>query len=212
MRAAVLRFIGRIEAAGPQSLAFFYYSGHGAALPNRSRRKLHHSSWRLDYNRRAALSGGAFADQRGQKLGELPAKARFVIVDACRSVAFSLGSKGATKGLVPIQTGNNLLIEFATKPGRYALDDGRFARTLAEQIRQPRTTGRDVLFRTQKAVAEATSEEQVPWIEGVLLKDVMFNEGDQIAPYRRFAQSGCAFSGFGSGLRGLPPVDCAAGG
>jgi hypothetical protein len=36
-----------------------------------------------------------------KSLGRVPAKARFVIVDACRNVSFTRGLKDAAKGFVP---------------------------------------------------------------------------------------------------------------
>jgi hypothetical protein len=182
MRGAISRFIARIEAAGPQSLAFFYYSGHGAAYQTeRGENYIIPVGATITTSAQLPVEALSLGDVI-RSLEGVPAKARFVIVDACRAVAFSLGSKGTQKGLVPVQTGNNLLIEFATRPGHYALDDGLFARTLAEQIRQPRLTGWEVLRRTQQAVAEVTREEQVPYFEGVLLRDVIFNRQDGIPP------------------------------
>jgi hypothetical protein len=57
----------------------------------------------------------------------VPAKARFVVVDACRNVAFTKDLKDAVKGFVPERKLDGMIVAFATRPGETAEDNDIYA-------------------------------------------------------------------------------------
>jgi hypothetical protein len=65
------------------------------------------------------------------EIGTLANPARFVVVDACRDVAFTKGIKDAAKGLVPERKLEGMIVTFATRSGETADDNNVYASALA---------------------------------------------------------------------------------
>jgi regulator of protease activity HflC (stomatin/prohibitin superfamily) len=82
-------------------VAFFYYSGHGAAdRTNRGENYLIPVGARITLAKQLPILGVSLSEIT-KALDGVSAKARFVVVDACRNVAFTKGIKDVAKGLIP---------------------------------------------------------------------------------------------------------------
>jgi hypothetical protein len=181
LRIAVADFVERIEKAGPDAVAFLYYSGHGAA--DRTDRG---ENYLIPIGARPIGAGIALAKQLpilGVSLSEItrslervPAKARFVVVDACRDVAFTKGIKDAAKGLIPERKLDGMIVAFATRPGETAEDNNIYASALASILPTPGLEAEQVFKETQRKVADLSKGRQIPWTEDGLLTRFKFKE------------------------------------
>lgn len=134
--AAVAEQVGNLAESKGQAVGFLYYSGHGAAAEKFGENYLLPVA--------APISSAAQLPLLGVKLGDIVeaytaagAKANFIVLDACRNVPFSAGTRAATRGLVPVREQSGLLIAFSTDPGNVAVDDNIYSRALAEEMLSP---------------------------------------------------------------------------
>jgi hypothetical protein len=173
---AVADFVERIERAGPDAVAFLYYSGHGAA--DRTERG---ENYLIPIGAKIALAKqlpilGVSLSEITRSLEHAPAKARFVVVDACRDVAFTKGIKDAAKGLVPERKLEGMIVAFATRPGETADDNNIYASALASILPTPGLEAEQVFKETQRRVADLSKGRQIPWTEDGLLTRFKFKE------------------------------------
>src|SRR5262245_2130445 len=137
MRLAVAEFIERIEKAGPDAVAFLYYSGHGAAdRTDRGENYLIPVGAKITLARQLPILGVSLTEIT-KSLERVPAKARFIVVDACRNVAFTKGVKDAAKGFIPERRLDGIIVAFATRPGETAEDNNIYASALASVLPSP---------------------------------------------------------------------------
>ncbi|MGH6814462.1 MAG: SUMF1/EgtB/PvdO family nonheme iron enzyme [Hyphomicrobiaceae bacterium] len=181
LRQAVADFVERIDRAGPDTVAFFYYSGHGAA--DRSERG---ENYLIPVGAEITLAKqlpilGVGLSEIVKSLERVRAKARFVVVDACRNVAFTKGLKDAHKGFVPERRLDGIIVAFATRPGEVAEDNNIYATALASILPTPGLEAEQVFKETQRKVAELSRGVQVPWTEDGLLTRFKFKEKAQVA-------------------------------
>jgi uncharacterized caspase-like protein len=87
-------------------------------------------------------------------LERVPAKARFVIVDACRNVAFTKGLKDAAKGFVLERKLDGMIVAFATRPGETGEDNNVYASTLASVLPTPGLRAEEVFKEAECGYAE----------------------------------------------------------
>jgi formylglycine-generating enzyme required for sulfatase activity len=176
LRLAMAEFIERIEKAGPQAVAFFYYSGHGAAdRTDRGENYLIPVGAKITLARQLPILGVSLTEIT-KSLERVPAKARFVVVDACRNVAFTKGIKDAHKGFVAERRLDGIIVAFATRPGETAEDNNIYAGALASVLPTPGLTAEQVFKETQLKVADLSKGQQIPWIEDGLLTRFRFKE------------------------------------
>jgi uncharacterized caspase-like protein len=112
---AAADFVERIEKVGPDAVAFLYYSGHGAAdRTDRGENYLIPIGAKIALARQLPVLGVSLSEIT-RSLERVPAKARFVVVDACRDVAFTKRIKDAAKGLIPERKLDGMIVAFATR-------------------------------------------------------------------------------------------------
>lgn len=185
MRQALADFVQAIETAGPDAVAFLYYSGHGAAdRSDRGENYLIPTEAPISTARQLPIMALSLSEVV-RAVESVPAKARFVVIDACRNVAFNKGVKGSQRGFVEVSKPKGIIIGFATKPGEVAEDTNVYSRELAVALRQPGLDATAVFKETQLKVADATDGRQVPWIEDGLLTRFKFVDGSQERPPTR---------------------------
>lgn len=171
---ALVDYIERIEKAGADSIVFFYYSGHGAAdRTDRGENYLLPVGIKITRSNQLPIVGIALSEI-AKALEGVPAKARFVIIDACRNVAFTAGSKNATKGFLPQRKLDGTILAFSTRPGETADDSDAFSSALAAILPTPGLRAEEVFKETQLRVAERTNGRQIPWTEDGLLTRFWF--------------------------------------
>jgi len=138
----VHKLAARLRSAGPGSVGFLYYTGHGIAVGGEN----------VLIPKNVESTGDAELSVRGVKLGEIldilknnaPDTVHFVVLDACRNNI--RGQKGA-KGFVPVNDQRaGVVLAFATAAGETASDDGAgsgpYAAALAQEIVVPKDLGR----------------------------------------------------------------------
>ena len=165
-------FRRKVDMAGPDAVAFVYYTGHGAQHPESG------DSYLLGVDAElVAASDLAFygLDMQTQRDGfaATGARAVFMVFDACRNVPGFSGYKAAVKGLSRVEAKPDMLIAYAT-----GLDDvakeGVYAPVLAEEIRRPGQKAEDAFAAAQRRVAGRTNRSQLPWTNNLLYNEFCF--------------------------------------
>jgi len=165
-------FRRKVDAAGPDAVAFVYYTGHGAQHPESG------DSYLLGVDAElVAASDLAFygLDMQTQRDGfaATGARAIFLVFDACRNVPGFSGYKAGVKGLSRVEARPDMLIAYAT-----GLDDvakeGVYAPVLAEEIRRPGQKAEDAFAAAQRRVAGRTNRSQLPWTNNLLYNEFCF--------------------------------------
>jgi len=173
---AVNGYARRVQAAGPNAVGFFYYSGHGASDGS--------TNYLIPVDVKSTETGELWDESL--RLAEITRKLKaeagnathFVVFDACRNTLklTQPGSRAVvqSKGFVPVAQENGMLIAYATAEGELASDVGTragpYARVLAEEIVKPGVEA-VVMFRAvQRRVRAAIRQE--PYLGFNALGDV----------------------------------------
>jgi tetratricopeptide (TPR) repeat protein len=164
MLIAIHAFAARLKAAGPESVGFLYYSGHGIASAGEN----YLIPTDVDEPSTVFLSvqGVKQSEVLAILRGEAPNAAHYLVLDACRNTL--QGTRGG-KGFVPVGQQSGVLVAFATEPGRTASDTGQgsgpYAAALAEELIKPVQNDLLMFHNIRVAVIEKTGGDQVPWTE-----------------------------------------------
>jgi hypothetical protein len=176
MTRAVNAYARRVQAAGPDAIGFFYYSGHGAADGN--------TNYLIPIDVKTTETGELW-DQSlrlstitRQLKSEAGNATHFVVFDACRNTLklTKPGSRAVVqaKGFVPVAQENGMLIAYATAEGELASDMGAsagpYANVLAEEIVKPGIEA-VVMFRTVQRRVRAVIRQE-PYLGFSALGDV----------------------------------------
>jgi len=99
-----------------------------------------------------------------------------IILDACRSIPFSSGTRGAGEGLAEIKPPTGTIIAFATSPGSVAFDgegeNGVYTTELVKQMNKAQRV-EDLFMQTRLGVEKVTGGRQSPW-ELVRLRGIFY--------------------------------------
>jgi uncharacterized caspase-like protein len=148
LQMAVADFVERIERGGPDAVVFLYYSGHGAAdRTERGENYLIPIGAKITLAKQLPILGVSVSEIT-KALERVPAKARFVVVDACRDIAFTKGLKEVAKGFVPERKLDGMILAFATRPGETAEDNNIYASVLASILPTPGLRAEEVFKET----------------------------------------------------------------
>ena len=165
---AVNAYARRVQAAGPNAVGFFYYSGHGAADAG--------TNYLIPVDVKTTETGELW-DQSlrltsitRQLKTEAGNATHFVVFDACRNTLklTKTGSRSLvqSKGFVPVTQETGMLIAYATAEGELASDIGAgagpYARVLAEEIVKPGIEAVTMFRRVQVRVRSTIGQE--PWL------------------------------------------------
>lgn len=173
------RHADAVRAAGPSSVSLFYYAGHGASNPEATGSFLIPVGADvvdpIDLPDLTLSLSSVIA-----RLDAAPARARIIIIDACRHFPFARGAAGGkSTGLAePVNT-RGALIVFATDPGKTA-DDGPaggnspFASALAAQIVAPGASAPGLFRAVRNTVLERTGGRQAPFLTDGLTSEIAF--------------------------------------
>lgn len=194
MKVAINTFkqkLKREQRKGKQTVALFYYSGHGAQY--RDNNYLLPVSLNTDSsnNLDTIFSSDTIAlndVMAGMKTAK--ANMQIVILDACRNNpfkndGFKIGSKSISKGLAWIDNTNSnsrapqgSFIAYATAPGAVAYDEGRYnsfyTKHLLKHIREEGISIEEVFKKVRNAVIEEMGGRQIPWESSSLKSDFYF--------------------------------------
>lgn len=177
---AVNAHIRRVQDAGPEAIAFFYYSGHGAQ----------DATTKTNYLIPVDVTSGEGNDlwDRSMRLTDVTRQLKseagnathFVVFDACRN-ALRVRKPGTRSlmqplGFAPVNQVTGMLIAYATAEGEVATDEGdgagHYARTLAEEMVRPNVEAVTMFRRVQVRVRNDIQQE--PWLGFNNLNEVHF--------------------------------------
>ena len=162
---AVNAYARRVQAAGPNAVGFFYYSGHGAADAG--------TNYLIPIDVKTTETGELW--DQSLRLTEITRKLKaeagnathFVVFDACRNTLklTNAGSRALvqSKGFVPVVQESGMLIAYATAEGELASDlgagAGPYAKVLAEEIVRPGIEAVTMFRVVQRRVRMAIKQE-----------------------------------------------------
>ena len=166
----------RLLKAGEAGAGFFYFAGHGA-VPD-----VEGDSYLIP-TEAPILDAGELLTA-GIKLGEVVeristiarysgAKANFIVIDACRNVAFPRPTRGAL-GLKPVPEESGVLIAYSTAPGKTAVDNHHYSGALAKAMLEPNLPAYAAFREVRRRVLDATNYRQFPWMHDGLVHDFVF--------------------------------------
>ena len=160
---AIDEYANKVAAAGDGAVAFFYYSGHGAASQQDRHNYIIPTEVKA-LDRSVWYQAVALDDVVTQLSNRAPSAAHFVIFDACRNL-LKMPTKGR-KGFVPMAEKSGMLIAFSTDPGETASDEGQgagpYASALAAELVKPGQDHLDLFQNVKERVHRSTSGQR-PW-------------------------------------------------
>ncbi|MEZ6012665.1 MAG: caspase family protein [Hyphomonas sp.] len=180
MRGAIGTFVHDLASAPEGAIGFFYYSGHGAQS------RLIGESYLIPAN--APISLRAELPLQAIGLGEIvPAiraaalnKAAFIVLDACRDVAFPGETMGdGEKGILRVPQTPGVVIAYSTSPGETAIANNAYSTALAKWLGEPGLKHDEVFKGVRRDVYSQppppSGQKQFPWWEDGILGEVVLN-------------------------------------
>jgi hypothetical protein len=176
-------FLAKVEAAGPDTIAFVYYSGY--AIQFEGDNYLIPVDARLDRDSDIPIDAVRLFDLL-RPLADAPALAKMVVLDATRLLPFQIQGGQLARGLGAIESAPGMLVAFSSAPGTNAADGqgpyGAYATAIAEMVREPGLDIDTMFARIRLRTNEATNGVQTPWEVSQLQQVVMLVPGQAAAP------------------------------
>lgn len=158
---AITQFRSKI---GPDSVALFYYAGHGMQVRGNN------YLIPVDAQISTEATVGSEAvnmDTVLQQLTEAGSRVNLVILDACRNNPYERRFRGSSGGLASMDAPKGTLIAYATAPGKVALDgegaNGLYTSELLKAIRKPGWQVEEVFKEVRNQVNRGSGDTQIPW-------------------------------------------------
>jgi hypothetical protein len=175
MQKAGIEFLQKLRA---DDLAFVFYSGHGVEV--RGENYLVPVDFPADATELDVQYRAFSAQQFLRNLEASPARARIMILDACRDNPLR-AARSASGGLARMD-GSGTLIVFATGSGRTADDNvsgrnGLFTSHLLRALPTPGITVDDLMRQVARDVNRDSAGKQTPALYGLLLEDFTLAPG-----------------------------------
>src|SRR5215510_7178706 len=117
MRRLFGEFLDKVNAAGPDAIAFIYYNGY--ALQFEGDNYLIPVDARLDRDSDIPIQGIRLFDLL-RPLTDAPAATKIVVLDATRPLPFQIQGSQLAPGLGAIEAPPNMLVAFSSAPGTVA--------------------------------------------------------------------------------------------
>ncbi len=157
-------FLAKVEAGGPDTLAFVYFAGHSLSFEGEN--YLLGVDARLARDSDIPIEGVRLSDLM-RPLADSPARAKVVMIDAMRPLPFRPQGKALARGLEAIDAPQGVLIAYASAPGTVAPDQpgnyGPYATAIAEMLRSPGTDLETVFTHIRSRTHLTTEGKQTPW-------------------------------------------------
>ena len=170
LRRAISDYARRLREAGPNTVGFFFYSGHGAADADVGPNYLIPVDANLDDDELGTVS------ERLEGIIDTLANVsnsviQFVVFDACRNVLKRRATRGAARGFVAVEQRRGMVIVFSAAPKELALDEhprgstnGPFAKKFSENLQKSGKREDALLTDVQNAVYDFTGGLQSPYV------------------------------------------------
>ena len=177
---ALAEFERKLHAAGPNAVAFFYFSGHCWAnetsnyiiLDEQLSKPIADLSIKARF---AALPQLGVALQAiTAMIGRQRAKASFVVIDSHLDIAEPALIADGTGKPPAGQSHRGIILSAQGRPGMPAWDSNDYSKALSGAILTPGLTASEVFKQVQVKVAEVTNGKNVPWVEDRLLSTFHF--------------------------------------
>ena len=178
MKRALKAFGRRLEKAGKDSVALFFYAGHGVQVNG--------ENYLLPVNAEIETEAdvnieAVAADSAIGIMAFAQSRLNFVILDACRNNPFSRGVRSGVRGLARMNAPRGTMVAYATAPNDVAADgDGvnsPYTTALAREMMKPGVQVEEAFRNVRVAVMAATDERQTPWESSSLTGAFYFNTG-----------------------------------
>jgi len=180
LRRAFRDYIARIQAAGPEAIAFVYFSGY--ALEFEGENYLVPVDARLAREHDIPLEAVRLSDVLHPLAGSA-GFAKIVVLDAARPLPLTLP---VAPGLSPVEAPPSTLVAFSSAPGTFAEDGdaayGAYAAAIAEMVREPGIDLDTMFARIRVRAHELTQGRETPWHSAALSGDVVLVPADGGAP------------------------------
>jgi Caspase domain len=164
-------FIARAQAAGPDAIAFVYFSGYALAFEGENYLVPVDAS--LTRENDIPLEAVRLSDVL-YALTASSARAKIVVLDAARPLPLTIQ---VAPGLSPIEAPPAMLVAFSSAPGTFAEDGdeayGVYAGAIAEMAREPGLDLDMIFTRIRMRTHELTEGRQTPWHTASLSADVV---------------------------------------
>ena len=154
------------QALGSDTVAVFYYAGHGVEVRGNNYLIPVEANPRreLDVELEMFDAGIVLRQMEGAN-----ARLSIMILDACRNNPLAgRGLRSGSAGLQPMRAARGTIISYAAQPGAPALDgdevNSPYTQALADAIRRPGLNVLDVFNEVGLAVERRTGGMQVPWV------------------------------------------------
>src|SRR2546423_8217916 len=164
MRRLFGEFLQRVNAAGPNAIAFIYYNGY--ALQFEGDNYLIPVDAQLNRDSEIPIQGIRLFDLL-RPLADTPATAKIVVLDATRPLPFQIQGGQLAPGLGAIESAPGMLVAFSSAPGTVVPDGpgpyGAYATAIAEMGREPGLDLDTMFARIRVRTHQATNGAQTPW-------------------------------------------------
>jgi uncharacterized caspase-like protein len=164
LRHAFRDFVDKASAAGPGTVAFVYFGGYGLQLEGENYLLPVDANIGRDWD---VPSRAVRVADYVKPLAALQLKVGIVVLDAARSLPFSISGQPLAGGLALVEPGPGMLMAFNAAPGTVAPAEqgpyGAYAQALAEMIREGGLSLGELFERVRLRVNEVTKGAQVPW-------------------------------------------------
>lgn len=176
-------FLARVNAAGPDAIAFIYYNGY--AIQFEGENYLIPVDAQLNRDSEIPIQGVRLFDLL-RPLADAPAITKIVVLDATRPLPFQIQGGEIAPGLGAIEAAPNLLVGYSSAPGTIAPDGpgpyGAYAMAIAEMVREPGLDIDTMFARIRLRTNEATQGAQTPWDVSQLQQVAILVPGQPTAP------------------------------
>jgi caspase domain-containing protein len=182
----IAAFLDKVSAAGPNAVAFVYFAGYGVQYDGDSYLvPVDAAINRAEDTPNATMSLSSIV----QALGQVPAAARIIVLDAARDGGFgNAGNSPVAPGLALVGVPPGFLLAYPAAPGAdicaCAEDapNSPYASSLATLLRQPGLEIGQVFDGVRLQINQASGGAQVPWMVSALGVQVRFFQATAQAP------------------------------
>ena len=176
LRRVFREFLARLEEAGPDAIAFVYFSGYG--LEYEGENYLIPVDARLARDSDVPLEAVRLSDLI-RSLEASPVRAKVLALDAARPLPVTID---VAPGFAAVDAPPGMLVAFSSAPGTFAEDNegayGAYASAIAEMIREPRFDLHTVFTGVRIRTHDLTGGRQTPWHIASLAGDVVLVPDD----------------------------------
>ena len=176
-------FLAKVNAAGPDAIAFVYYTGYAVQFEGDN--YLIPVDALLNRDSEIPIQGVRLFDLL-RPLADAPATTKIVVLDATRALPFQIEGGQIAPGLSAIEAAPNLLVGYSSAPGTIAPDGqgpyGAYAMAIAEMVREPGLDIDTMFARIRLRTNEATQGAQTPWEVSQLQQVAMLVPGQAAPP------------------------------